>query len=638
MDFSLFNQSQKEAVTLSANVKKVSDILIVAGAGSGKTRVVVHRIAYLINEKGVDPQSILGVTFTKKAANEMKERLSALVNQRTRVKLGTFHAICADIIRTFREGGFTIIDDSEQSRLIRGIIRDLGYKDEVTLKEFKLWLSNQRNMCIEPGRRTPSDDDKIIKYREVAIKYKHHKNQLGDGVFDFDDLLEETVVLLKDKPAVKRILNQRWKYMLVDEYQDTNKRQFQIISLLRGVDTQLLQVGDEDQLIYSWRGADIGHIMSSYEKSLIDQSVHCVMLDINYRCSGNVLDLANRVIGMNKTRTSKKLTPNKEKGKPVTLMQFSNCSEEADCLARKALTWNAEGYEFGDMAYLMRTNRMSRSLERAMISNGVPYKLYNGTAMFDSREIRLMMSLLWFASDPTEAFYLEGITDVIKLGIGAATLPQLNEQRKQAGEDWVAFLSSHPSYGTKSSVKELVEFYIDAKVHIESGSLGDAARSWFHNWDILAFFKKEDRERKSETITAFFDVLDDYEETCRKEGRSPTISDFQEQRLLNDALLDTEKPGVHLMTIHKAKGLEFKVGAIVGIQDGVFPMDPDNISGDSEEDYRLAYVAITRFMDELVLSRTSYRVGFNNISGYSVILDDHLYKMLENDSVRIDAH
>jgi DNA helicase-2/ATP-dependent DNA helicase PcrA len=624
MDLSLFNESQREAVTLPSDVKELKDILIVAGAGSGKTRVVVYRIAYLIEVMKIDPREILGVTFTKKAGNEMQSRLASLFTKTTPVKLGTFHALAADLLRTFLDYKFDIIDDSDQSRMLRNVIKDLGLKDEVTLKEFKLWLSNQRNACLDPGMSNVSDNVSIQNNRKVARHYKKAKVQLGAGVFDFDDLLEELVLMLESKPSIRSRLHARWKYILVDEYQDTNKRQFQIIKLIRGEGTQLLQVGDEDQLIYSWRGAEISHIMKSYQESLVNPNVRCVMLDINYRSTGNILSLANAVVSDNKIRTGKLLVANKSAGEPIKIWQFSNCNAEAEGLARQLERWSCEGYEYSEMAILMRTNRMARPIERALIQQGVAYKMHNGIALFDSKETKLLMSLLRFTENPAETFYLQGCLETIKMGIGEAKLKYLDDQRVSRNEDWITFLKSHPVYGTKSRVKEFIEFYHDAEKYLSSGEIASAARSWLNNWDLMQFFKEEERERKTETLVVFFGVVDDYEHEATLKGIKPSVMDFQEQRLLNDTLTDVDVEGVNLMSIHKSKGLEFKVGAIIGIQDGVFPMDTDSFEPENEEDWRLAYVAITRFMDDLVLTRANYRVGFNNISGHSSILDHHI--------------
>ncbi len=636
MDLSSFNPAQREAVTLPVNSETMSDALIVAGAGSGKTRVLIYRIAYL-RSQGVPPRAILALTFTKKAANEMQGRLAGLLTDGAPVKMSTFHALAADLLRGFGYGPFDIIDTTDQKRLWKTLIKELDLQDSVKIKDFDSWLSYQRNKCLNPETGSSLDKPVIKSYRELARAYKKAKLSIGSGVYDFDDLLEELVVLLSKNENVRKQLHARWRYILVDEYQDTNRIQFKILKLLRGPDAQVLQVGDEDQLIYSWRGAEIDHIMRSYKESMESERVHCVMLNTNYRCSGNILRLANEVVSVNSMRTNKTLDAHKDDGTPVIIAEYDSCTSESRELASKISHWQAEGVNLEDVAILMRTNRMARPLERALIEEGIPYHMHNGIAMFDSREIKLVLNLLRFTESPEEIFFFSAILDTIKMGIGPVALASLEKKRKEAGVDWITFLSTQPKYSDKQRIKELLMFYPLAKAHLDSGDLESAAKSWLHNWDLMQFYKEEERERKTETLLTFFGVLSDYEHQADLRGVSPTVLDFQEQRLLNDALSDDEKEGaVHLMTIHKSKGLEFSHGAIIGVQDGVFPMNPDLIDGDDEEDVRLAYVAITRFMNELVITRAGFRVGFNNLSSYSTLLDHHLTGLKKDGVVKYE--
>jgi DNA helicase-2/ATP-dependent DNA helicase PcrA len=619
MDFSKFNPEQQEAITLPIDPKVIDTVLIIAGAGSGKTRVIIHRIDYL-QEHGVSHKAILGLTFTKKAANEMQTRLNAISKTGAPVKLSTFHALASDLLRTFRTGSFDIIDDADQTRMIRALITDMELKDTVKLKEFKSWLSYQRNKCNDPCAPNIKDKPEITEFRNVARAYRKAKSHIGPGVLDFDDLLEELIMLLKSEPGVQKQLHARWKYILVDEYQDTNRLQFNILNLLKGRDTQLLQVGDEDQLIYSWRGAEIEHILKAYNRSQDDSTVRCVTLNKNYRCSGNILTLANEVVSVNVHRSGKHLDATKEPGAPVNVNAYFNDTEEADAIACELLNWEADGVSFDETAVLIRTNRMSRMLERALINRSIPYYVYNGVALFDSREVKLMMALLRFTEDPSETFYFQQLLDVVKMGVGAATIKKLDKRRIEANEDWITFLSKDPKMSNNQRVKELLMFFGDPKSHCNDGNIADAARSWLHNWDLMQFFKEEERESKNETLLIFFQVMDDYMHSAQLRGVKGSVIDFQEQRLLNDDLLDQNEGGaVHIMTIHKSKGLEFRRGFIMGMQDGVFPMHPDD---GNEEDVRLAYVAITRFMERLIITRTERRVGFDTF-GYSSLLDPH---------------
>jgi DNA helicase II / ATP-dependent DNA helicase PcrA len=629
MDLTLFNPEQKQAITLPISPQEVPDILVLAGAGSGKTRVLTYRIAYL-HEQGIPLSQVLAVTFTKKAANEMKERLAKLVPPGSRVKMGTFHSIANDILRTYYDRPFDIIDDGDQTRMLRRIIKHHEEIDNASTKKVKSWLSYQRSKCLDPLQPSLGDSDEVKAYRQVVQIYYEEKTKLGEGVMDFDDLLEKAVEMLHSNERVRRQLQARWKYLLVDEYQDTNTRQFEFISLLRGENAQLLHVGDEDQLIYSWRGAEIKHIISAYKASLESPHVTCITLHRNYRCSANILSLANEVVEMNTQRTGKALSAHKSAGKPVGVYVGNDESDEAAFIARRIAKWQEEGVALSDIAILYRTNRMARPIEAGLIEEGLAYKLYNGVAIFDSVEVRLMMALLWFAYRPDEAYYLDIINDTIKMRLGMATLLKHNDKRLAAKQDWVAYLEANPKLGNRAHVDEFIELVRDAQKFLAAGMLCEAAQNFLYRGDLMRFYKEEARENKAKTLDLFFTIIGNYEHECQTRNATPTVPDFQENRLLNDEVMDGEKANqVQVMTIHKAKGLEFKRGFIVGMQDGVFPMLFDEGEEENEEDRRLAYVAITRFMDELVLTRAGFRVGYKQLDTYSSLVDPSIRGLLE---------
>jgi len=629
MDLGNFNPEQKKVITLTPDPQEKKDILVIAGAGSGKTRVVVNRIAYLQENHNVDSREILAVTFTRKAAKEMQQRAAALSKGKRPVKVGTFHSIAVDLLRQFDNSGFDIIDDGDKRRIIKNIINEMKLKEAVELKRFLHWLGYQRNKGRDPAIGQFDDDPTVEIYREVAKEYAKAKSQIGAGVYDFDDLLEKAVLMLRKREDVAATLKRRWKYIFVDEYQDTNHVQFELLRLVRGKNTQMLMVGDEDQLIYSWRGAEIRHIMDSYEESKLQSDVECVTLFTNYRCSGNILELANHVVGVNSVRSGKKLEPHHVAGEPVKIFEFASCSEEAEAVAHQLERWHSAGTEYDSMAVLMRTNHMGKQLERAMINLGIPYHMHNGIALFDSREAKLILGLLRFTDEPHETFYLEQIMETIKMGMGPAKLKKAEIERIEKGLNWVEYFRSKPSLSSQQRIKELILFFDEAKEYVEAGNLSAAAKSWLHNWGLMDFYKEEEREKKAQNLLVLFSVLEDYEHQAKLKKVKPSVVDFQEQRLLNDTLTDKEKPGaVHLMTIHKAKGLEFERGVIIGIQDGVFPMNVDGGGGDDpEEDARLAYVAITRFMKSLWLTKADYRIGFRDVSYHSSLVDPHGYKL-----------
>jgi DNA helicase-2/ATP-dependent DNA helicase PcrA len=633
------NKEQVEAVTAPISPEDVSDIIIVAGAGSGKTRVIVHRIAFLL-KSGVSPSSILSMTFTKKAAMEMTHRLSTLISGTINLKMSTFHSLSADILRAFRPGSFDIIDDNDKRKIIKSLIADGESSCVLEYKKFDSWHSYCRNLCIDPSlycestEHADSDKELIKEYSALARKYKQAKSRIGSGVMDFDDLLEGLLLLLQTNVVLREQLQNKWRYILIDEYQDTNKLQFEIVKLLRGSSTQLLQVGDEDQLIYSWRGADIEYILASHKKSLNDPKTRCIILNTNYRSSGNILALSNRVISSNELRTGKSLVTNNPAGEPVLVKDFASCYAEADFVASKMLKWNSDGVEYSGMAILIRANRMSHQLERALIGAGLPYKLHNGVAIFDSREGRLLIALLRFTENPSETFFFEQILETIKMGFGPSAIKKMNAERQIHELDWIGYFRANPKLMNKNRVKEFVFNFIKAKVLLQSGDIGGCARSWVLQWDLMQFYKEEERESKESTLLTLFSVLEDYGHQAVLRNITPSVADFQEQRLLNDLLVEAKGGGVNIMTVHKAKGLEFRRGFVIGMQDGVFnaPQTMD------EEDRRLAYVAITRFMEELVLTKSINRMGYNDSCLYSSVLDSHLVAATKAGEVTHDSY
>lgn len=630
MDLSLFNDAQRQAILLPISVIETPEILVLAGAGSGKTRVLTYRIAYLI-ERGVDPSSILAMTFTKKAAVEMQERARALTPQAHAVYLSTFHSLCADLLRRFSTVKFDIFDDHDQKSLIKALIRDHEHKDELDAKPFMEWVSYVRAKCMNPLESKPEDSDLIKMYRELFAQYTAAKARLG--VYDFDDLLEKMVLLLQKRADIQHFVHQMWSYILVDEYQDTNLRQSQLLTLIKSPETQFLQVGDEDQLIYSWRGAEIDHILSAYERSLIDTRVTCIPLLTNYRCSSNILRLANQVISVNQMRTGKSLTAHNPAGVPVKIWSFYHENDEANALASQFKTWFSQGTPFSKMAVLIRMNFLSRGLERALIDKRIPYKLHSGTAIFDTKEVRLLLNLLWLIEKPYDVFYFQQVIDVIKVGIGPVALRSLAKE-VSPGSDWLSVLERYAKKKPQKNLSSLLEAWKMAKDALVKQNLAEAAEILLETSDLLSSFKEEERERRAQNVMLVIDVMRDYESETKATGKAASLSDFQEQRLLNDALMDKDdKDRLNIMSVHKAKGLEFERGAVLGMQDGLFPIDPDL---EDEEDIRLAYVAITRFKMELILTRAQMRTGYNNVSPFSSITGPHEKSLIASGVLKME--
>lgn len=642
MDLSGLNKKQQEIVTLPIDHRVVGKILVLAGAGSGKTKVLSNRIAYLV-ASGVPGTSIVAITFTKKAAGEMAERVGKMVPKGTRIILSTFHSLAVEILKTFVGSNFTILDDADQRAMLQRIVAELK-KDPTTgalfsefeMKAYLEWLGTVRARCADPRvppRPDLEESEQIVGYRRLSQAYYAQK---GDLLYDFDDLIEKTVELLKSSPAAMNALHHRWKYILVDEYQDTNARQFEFVSLIRGADCQLLEVGDEDQLIYSWRGAQIGNILSSYEQSLKDPLTKCVMLTTNYRCSGNILALANEVISVNNERAGKTLDAHNPPGVSVKVKLFNNDFDEADYIAMQVLKWQREGYRFDDVAVLLRTNGMSMPIERALLQRKIPYKIYNGASLFDRMEVRLMMNILLMTQNPSQTLYFAQVMDQVKVGVGPAALRKWELERALAKQSWPEYLSGVDfAKGRVSAplMQALLSAWKKSAELLDAGLISSAAGHWLREFPFFEIYKEEERERRAESVMILLQLIEAYEDECKQKSTQPSVSGFQEQRLLNDAMVDPAESGkVHIMTMHKAKGLEFPVGFIPGMQDGLFPRNPDAVEG-IEEDVRLAYVGITRFKRELFLTRARDRIRVNNLAIESTILDPHLPALRKNGQV-----
>lgn len=633
LDLTGFNPEQHRAVVAESDPRKLKQLLILAGAGSGKTRVLTYRMAYLMREKKVHPSEILGVTFTRKAANEMKERLVPLIGggALSLVELGTFHSISSNLLRS-SGAKFVIIDAYEQGKLIKEIKKDNSQFDEVTPKNYLSWLSYERSKCHDPIKPSMDDDETVGLYRAITVMYFDHKKILR--VVDFDDLIELAVKLLQRNESVRKAVQAKWKYLLVDEYQDTNNRQFQLLSLIRSPHCQLLMVGDEDQLIYSWRGAEIHNILKAYQESKSNADCECIELNKNYRSVGNILATADAVVSDNVIRTGKVMDSQKEKGTPVHIYDFKEESQESDRIVRLIKGWNAEGVKYGDMAILIRVNRLSRGLEKAFLKSKVPYVIHSGLSLFERREIRLLMAMMLFAENPHNSIYLSTIVDTIKMGVGPGKLTTLRFAAENHKGSVLEALKADKVSKTNPIAARFVEVITKMQGKISEGKLLSSAHVAMKEMNIMVFFKEDMREKAEENILLMFEVIEDYEHEATK----ASVSDFQEERLLNNELTEKSDEGsVNIMTIHKSKGLEFSHGVFLGLQDGLIPSESSAPKDELEEDRRVAYVGITRFENQLVITRCRYRVGFDKVNaarGSSSFIDPHLGALLDEGAVK----
>ncbi len=629
-------------------------LLILAGAGSGKTRVITHRIAYLISEYGVNPWNILAITFTNKAAGEMRERVDGIVtNGAQDIWVSTFHSTCVRILRRYIEAlgysrSFTIYDADDQKTLMRDIIKYLNL-DPKKYKEraFMNAISAAKDELISPEQYELNAQGDYMK-EIYARAYREYEKRLRDSnALDFDDLILKTVQLFKENPDVLGYYQNRFKYIMVDEYQDTNTAQFELIRLLattRGEDGNtehnLCVVGDDDQSIYKFRGANIYNILN-FEKSYPDACV--IKLEENYRSTQNILDAANAVIKNNETRKDKKLWTEKNEGDPIYYVQFNNEYEEASGVADAIVNATSNGEaSYNDFAVLYRTNAQSRVLEEKLVTNNIPYRIVGAVNFYQRREIKDLLAYLRTVENGLDDISVRRIINVPKRGIGLTTIDRISAY---ALEHELSFYGALQSYeyidGIKRSAAKLSSFVslIESfKRHLDSPdySLEDLIREIIEETGYVRLLEEEQTEEANSRIENIEELINKvvaYEENCEEE---PTLSGFLEEVALVADIdnVDESNNVVLLMTLHSAKGLEFPYVYLVGMEDGIFPGYGAVIGDDPEEmeeERRLCYVGITRAKEKLTLScaRSRFRNGeqqFNRPSRFIEEIPRYLLK------------
>ena len=609
-DISMLNEMQQRAV-----LRTEGPVLILAGAGSGKTRVITNRIAYLIEECGVNPWNIMAITFTNKAAGEMRERVDDMVGFGSEsIWVSTFHSTCVKILRRYidrigYDNSFTIYDTDDQKSVMKDICKRLQI-DTKNLKEKTIlgYISSAKNEMVTPEKYTKLNqgDYHMSKVAQAYVEYQDTLKK--NNALDFDDLLVLAVQLFRECPDVLEYYQERFKYIMVDEYQDTNTVQFELISLLADKYKNLCVVGDDDQSIYKFRGANIRNILD-FERVFPDTAV--IKLEQNYRSTGNILDAANEVIKNNKGRKSKKLWTDKEEGELIDLKTFDNGFMEADFIARdiKAAVENGE-LSYNDCACLYRTNAQSRAIEEKLIQNNIPYKLIGGVNFYQRKEVKDMLAYLKTIDNGRDDVAVKRIINVPKRGIGATTLGRVDEYA----------LSNHISFfealmdceritGLGKAVHKINEFVNFIRVQrskLGYNSLKDILESIMKDTGYVDELRTENTEEalsRIENVEELLTKVVTYEESTDE----PTLSGFLEEVALIADIdsLENSSDYVVLMTIHSAKGLEFPRVYLSGMEDGVFPSymclnsdDPTDI----EEERRLCYVAITRAMKKLIIS------------------------------------
>lgn len=613
------NEPQREAVYHTDG-----PLLILAGAGSGKTRVLTHRIAYLIGERGVDAWNILAITFTNKAAEEMRQRVDNLVGFGAKsVWVSTFHSACVRILRRFidrlgYENHFTIYDTDDQKTLIKEVCRKVDVDTKV-FKERSLLsaISSAKNEMILPDEFELNAGGDFAKMK-IAKVYREYEAQMrANNALDFDDLLVKTVQLLQTQPDVLESYQERFRYIMVDEYQDTNTVQFQLVSLLAGKYKNLCVVGDDDQSIYKFRGANIRNILD-FEHEFPDAKV--IKLEQNYRSTGNILNAANSVIANNRGRKEKSLWTENGEGELIRLRQFDTAFDEADFIGEDIKSAVRQGGSYNDSAVLYRTNAQSRLLEEKFIAMNIPYKIVGGVNFYARREIKDLLAYLKTIDNGRDDVAVRRIINVPKRGIGLTTINRIQESATERGIGFYeALLAPGLIAGVGRSATKLdsfaalIEYF---KTLAEEMNITDLLQEVIEKTGYIESLENEDKEEaktRKENIDELISKAATYEESCQDKDEKATLSGFLEEVALVADIdsLDEDQEYVVLMTLHSAKGLEFPRVYLAGMEDGLFPGYMSINAGDREEleeERRLCYVGITRAEQKLTLTSARRRM------------------------------
>ena len=616
--YDTLNTEQREAVYHTEG-----PLLILAGAGSGKTRVLTHRIAYLIEEKGVNPWNILAITFTNKAAGEMRERVDSLVGFGSEsIWVSTFHSTCVRILRRFidrlgYDNNFTIYDADDQKTVMKDVCRYLKI-DTKLFKERTLLgaISSAKDEMVTPEEfRLRAEGD--FKQQKIAQVYEEYEKTLrSNNALDFDDLLMKTVQLFQTQPDVLDYYQERFRYIMVDEYQDTNTVQFQLIRILAGKYKNLCVVGDDDQSIYKFRGANIKNILN-FEQEFEDAAV--IKLEQNYRSTTNILDAANAVISHNVGRKEKKLWTENEKGEKIKFREFDTAYDEADYVVGDIRDKVKEGsFSYHDHAILYRTNAQSRMFEERFVAANIPYKGVGGVNFYARKEIKDLLAYFKTIDNGKDDLAVKRIINVPKRGIGATTINRVQENAMEREITFYDALSSAdliPNIGRSgaklTSFVALIEHFKQRVSEVSLSELMDEIIEMTAYREYLEAEGEEEAEARMENIDELKNKIVAYEESCETER--PTLSGFLEEVALVADIdsLDETSDYVVLMTLHSAKGLEFPRVYLAGMEDGLFPSymtitadDPSEI----EEERRLCYVGITRAKQELIMTYARRRM------------------------------
>lgn len=613
------NDKQYEAV-----VNTDGPCLVIAGAGSGKTKVLTHKIAYLLEEKDVKPWNILAITFTNKAANEMKERVENLVGEAAKdMWIGTFHSICVKILRRFIdrigfEHSFVIFDTSDQRTLIKECLKDLQIDDKMfTDRIVQFEISNAKNDMKEPEEYEAISKGDYRKEKIASVYRLYQKRLKENNAIDFDDIINYTIKIFKENEDVLDYYTNKFNYILVDEYQDTNKSQFTLIRLLADAHGNITVVGDNDQGIYSFRGADISNILN-FEKDF--KGTKIIKLEQNYRCTQNILNAANSVIKNNEVKYKKKLWTENEEGSLPTFHVSDDEYDEGRYIVEEINHLRREEYyKYSDFAVLYRMNSQSRAIEEILRREDIPYKIVGGLKFYERKEIKDIIAYLRLINNTSDNLALKRIINEPKRGIGKTSLDKIQAISEQTGIPMYNIIKEADQYGlarvyaNAQSFVAVIEDLISKK---DEYTITELIKHTLKETGYTKALEEEnsiEAENRIENLEEFLTVAVQFEE----EEAENDLSSFLEGITLSSDLdgMDEEEESVTLMTLHSAKGLEFPVVFLVGMEEGIFPGyksigEPKEL----EEERRLCYVGITRAKNNLFLTCSRQRTMFGSTS------------------------
>ena len=613
------NNKQKEAV-----LETEGPVLVIAGAGSGKTKVLTHKIAYLIGEKKVLPWNILAITFTNKAANEMKERINKLVGEASKdIWMGTFHSICVRILRKHIDkigfdSSFIIFDTQDQKSLIKKVMKELQIDDkQYSEKGVQTEISNAKNEMLQPDEYLAKYHGDFRKEKIAKIYETYQKRLKENNSIDFDDIINFTIKIFNENPEILNYYSTKFKYILVDEYQDTNKAQFTLVKLLAEVNKNITVVGDNDQGIYSFRGADIANILN-FEKDF--KGTKIIKLEQNYRCTGNILKAANSVIKNNETKYEKKLWTENEEGNLPKVYAAKNEYDEANYIVEqiKHLQYN-EKYKYSDVAVLYRMNTQSRAIEDILRRESIPYKIVGGLRFYDRKEIKDIISYLRLIQNTSDNISLGRIINEPKRGVGQTSLDKITDLAIQNETSMYEIIKNANEYGLNRvflNTRDFVNTIEEAKSQKEKMPISKFIEYVLKKTGYIKALEDEntiEAENRIENLEEFLNVAVEFE----KEEAQNSLQDFLEGMTLASDIdnVDDNDESITLMTLHSAKGLEFPAVFLVGMEEGIFPSnraigEPAEI----EEERRLCYVGVTRAKENLFLTCSKMRTTFGSTS------------------------